>query len=208
MTCGPVDCRRYASDKYSQHTGSACAKHQTRNGRLTPGLFVVFCLDCGRCVGFSVMRHAESPRTPFEVFFTRWQKAPDVVVYDNACNAQQFVLNREPAFFAGTKWLVDGLHWPNHTRCPVSHSMKAYVDLSAKNSQRAEQHVSSSPVLAAFVLANNQGKCTTMLTGPGPCMQNSLTADVKTQTAFMRQSNFIFFIRYFFHRLSLRTLGW
>jgi hypothetical protein len=99
-----------------------------------------------------MMRHAESPKTPFEVFNTRWQKAPDVVVYDNACSTHPFVLNREPKFFCHTKWAVDGLHWPNHKRCPLSYSIKAYVHLSAKNSQRAEQHVSSSPILGAFML--------------------------------------------------------
>ena len=41
------------------------------------GLFVVWCLDHDRCMGFSVMQDKESPRTPFEVLHTRWEQAPE-----------------------------------------------------------------------------------------------------------------------------------
>ena len=41
--------------------------------------------------------------------------APKVVIYDNACNLHQYMLNREPLFFKSTWLLVDRFHWPNHT---------------------------------------------------------------------------------------------
>ena len=41
--------------------------------------------------------------------------APEVVIYDNACNLHQYCLNRDPVFFANTLMVVDGLHWDNHT---------------------------------------------------------------------------------------------
>ena len=40
--------------------------------------------------------------------------APSIVIYDNACNLRQYVLNREPEFFKHTKFLVDRFHWGNH----------------------------------------------------------------------------------------------
>ena len=41
--------------------------------------------------------------------------APDVVIYDNACNLHQYMLNREPDFFSETWVIVDRFHWSNHT---------------------------------------------------------------------------------------------
>ena len=41
--------------------------------------------------------------------------APEFCVYDNACNLHDYCLNRQPSFFANTKFLVDRLHWKNHT---------------------------------------------------------------------------------------------
>ena len=41
--------------------------------------------------------------------------APDVVIYDNACNLHQYMLNREPDFCRGTWLIVDRFRWGNHT---------------------------------------------------------------------------------------------
>lgn len=41
--------------------------------------------------------------------------APRVVVYDNACNLHSYCLNRDPAFFKNTQFLVDRLRWADHT---------------------------------------------------------------------------------------------
>ena len=41
--------------------------------------------------------------------------APDVAIYDNECNLHAYALNREPAFFKNTWFLVDRFHWKNHS---------------------------------------------------------------------------------------------
>jgi hypothetical protein len=52
-------------------TGMTCNKHKTRHRALTAGLFTVFCLGCGVCEAFEMMRCSESPRTPFRMFAQR-----------------------------------------------------------------------------------------------------------------------------------------
>ena len=37
--------------------------------------------------------------------------APKIVIYDNACNLQNYCLNRDPLFFKNTLFLVDRFHW-------------------------------------------------------------------------------------------------
>ena len=61
------------------------------------------------------MEQAESPNIPFTVLRTRFEKAPSVVVYDNACNLQAYAFNRDPGYFKSTLFVVDRFHWFNHT---------------------------------------------------------------------------------------------
>ncbi|KAH3822210.1 hypothetical protein DPMN_123984 [Dreissena polymorpha] len=44
--------------------------------------------------------------------------APEIIIYDNACNLHQYALNRDPVFISHTRMVVDGLHWDNHTGKP------------------------------------------------------------------------------------------
>lgn len=41
--------------------------------------------------------------------------APELVIYDNACRLHEYCLNRDPAFFKKTKFVVDKFHWKNHS---------------------------------------------------------------------------------------------
>jgi hypothetical protein len=41
--------------------------------------------------------------------------APKIVIYDNACSLHNYVLNRDPVFFKDTVFVVDRLHWKNHS---------------------------------------------------------------------------------------------
>lgn len=51
--------RQYAK---SQNEPS-CRKESKKGGRLSDGTFLVFCVDCRRCLGFHLMAEAEGPRT-------------------------------------------------------------------------------------------------------------------------------------------------
>ena len=54
--------------------------------------------------------------------FSNFLTAPQVVIYDNACNLHNYCLNRDPGFFASTKFCVDRFHW-------VNHKSKSYSDV-------------------------------------------------------------------------------
>ena len=64
-------------------------------------------------------------------------------MYDNACNAQQYCVNREPWFFRYTQWYVDKFHWFNHTGCSGGFDLRRYPLLACVNSSVAEQYHSS-----------------------------------------------------------------
>ena len=41
--------------------------------------------------------------------------ATELVIYDNSCRLHEYCLNRDPAFFKNTKFVVDKFHWKNHS---------------------------------------------------------------------------------------------
>lgn len=41
------------------------------------GVFIIWCAEHQTCLGFSLMRDSESPKTPFELLYTRWENAPE-----------------------------------------------------------------------------------------------------------------------------------
>ena len=76
-----------------------CTKHPYASKKRGPGILACICLDCTRIVGFNAMHEYESARSVFEVLYSRWQQAPEVVVYDNACNLSIYSNIRDPVFF-------------------------------------------------------------------------------------------------------------
>lgn len=61
-----------------------CISQCTSTQVCVAGVYAVWCLEHGQCLGFCAMRDKESPRTTFEVFFTRWLKCPEGVL--DPCN--------------------------------------------------------------------------------------------------------------------------
>ena len=131
--------RRYVADTNGQagDAQGSCTKHKTPGGVYVPGCIFFWCAKCSRCVYFGVMKNAESPRTVFEAIYTHWETPPELVVYDNACNFNNFCLNREPEFFKNTRVLVDATHYAGHKKCNPGYNSKRYRDI--KNSSLAEQ---------------------------------------------------------------------
>lgn len=115
----------------------SCTKNKTGNGLYIPGCIFFWCADCSRCLYFGVMKNSESPRTVFEAIYTHWETAPELIVYDNACNLHNFFLNREPVFFKDTRFNVDASHYLGHSKCNPGYNSKRYNDV--KNSALAEQ---------------------------------------------------------------------
>ena len=73
---------------------------------------------------------------------THFPKAPELIIYDNACNLSEFCLGREPTFFKSTRFLVDGLHYSGHVNCNPAYDMRTYplfsdiVSTTAENCNR------------------------------------------------------------------------
>ncbi|XP_069105019.1 uncharacterized protein [Argopecten irradians] len=126
----------FSADK--QIFKNQCSKSSTGHPSLLPGVFTLFCKH-GVCYGFEVMKYHESPNVPFTILRSRFQKAPSLVVYDNACNLHTYCLNRDPLFFKDTQFRVDALHFRNHKACGPSYELKGYPQHQSLNSQVVEQ---------------------------------------------------------------------
>ncbi len=131
---------RYSADERTCRL-PCCTKYKNDTKALAPGLFVVHCMKCSGCLGFNIMERHESPRSLFDILYTRWKSPPDVVVYDNGCNAHAYVLKREPAWAANTLFLIDKLHYMGHKACSLAYDIARYPLLGKLNSQLAEQRV-------------------------------------------------------------------
>ncbi|XP_046858810.1 uncharacterized protein LOC124452271 [Xenia sp. Carnegie-2017] len=103
------------------------------------------------CYGFQVMPDHESPNVPFTILRTRFSEAPELVIYDNACKLHEYCLNRDPAFFKKSKFIVDKFHWRNHSGCSEGYDINRYPILKTHNSQAAEQCNSVMKPLASMV---------------------------------------------------------
>lgn len=134
----PAVCKRGRYEADCRKPVGSCKKTGARHPSLLPGIFTVFCPH-GVCYGFEVMVTAESPNVPFTFLKTRFEQPPEIVIYDNACNLFQYALNRDPAYFKETRFLIDSLHWPNHKKCAAGYEARSYPKLRGINTQIVEQ---------------------------------------------------------------------
>jgi Kyakuja-Dileera-Zisupton transposase/CxC4 like cysteine cluster associated with KDZ transposases len=110
----------------------------SHGSRRTGGIFTWFCKH-GVCYGFYIIPNAEGRNEAFSFLYKYFKVAPKVVVYDCACQLQDYCLNRQPAHFKHTTFLIDRLHWYNHTTCARSYNINLYRSHVALNTQIAEQ---------------------------------------------------------------------
>lgn len=171
----------FKADRRKIDDGPSCPKYARTHPLLTPGAFTIFCAH-GLCLGFSLMASQEGPRTPFEILFTRFKEAPSMVVYDNACNLQRYVMKRAPHFFRHTAFRIDRLHVYAHKGCSSGYNLGEYpaqmavangISLIALNTQVAEQ-------------------------------VNSLLESIRTQVAFMTHDNAMMYIKYYLAKYNMR----
>jgi hypothetical protein len=85
------------------------------------------------------MLQAESPRFLFYLLLCYWKKPPKYIIYDNACHAHEYCINREPDFFKDSIFCIDKFHYRNHTACTRSFDSRRYPETSIMNSQVCEQ---------------------------------------------------------------------
>ncbi|KDR76778.1 hypothetical protein GALMADRAFT_225673 [Galerina marginata CBS 339.88] len=123
--------------------GEGCQKHYLKYGKqsLTGGLMVVWCTH-SICYGFHHIPMAEGRNEVFSAIYTHWEKAPEIVIYDFACNLEPYCMTREADFFADTTFLIDKFHSAGHTKCGRASFVNTYVAANPRlmdiNSSAAE----------------------------------------------------------------------
>lgn len=123
--------------------GIGCNKFYETYGKRgqTGGLMAVWCPHC-ICLGFHCIPKGEGRNDVFSAVFTRWETAPEVIIYDFACALGPYCMLREPKFFGRTRFLIDGFHAKGHTRCTKACFITSYKKdtpgLKAVNSSAAE----------------------------------------------------------------------
>lgn len=81
------------------------------------GMIGGFWCPHGMCVGFHFMPTAEGRNDMFAGIYTHWKVAPQVVIYDYACQLAAYCMVREPEYWKKTSFLVDELHARGHSNC-------------------------------------------------------------------------------------------
>jgi hypothetical protein len=108
-----------------------CHKLHSNDSGCAPGVVLFYCVEHEVCIGYVVLTNVESPNVPFEILATRFDKMPEIVIYDNGCNLNEYILNRTPYLFRRTQILVDGFHFHSHTNCASTFSTSENMYLSS-----------------------------------------------------------------------------
>lgn len=106
--------------------GGGCTKRYYHGKKKGDGTIFFFCAEHRKCLGFAFLTSPESADTVFEILWTRFNKLPPVIVYDNGCNLSEYILNREPAWIKDILIVVDGLHIQGHVNCSRAYDSRAY----------------------------------------------------------------------------------
>jgi hypothetical protein len=107
-----------------------CQKKSIVPKTRTAGVFTFFC-EHQYCYGyalgvfagtqrdcsFHILKSSEGRNDPFSVLKTFLTTPPQYVIFDFACSLDEYATNRDPFWFANTKFLIDRFHWRNHKRC-------------------------------------------------------------------------------------------
>jgi hypothetical protein len=132
--------RRQKKEELEREMSGNCGNFDIKTHQRILMIFV--CTGCKKVIGFVVLDEAESPKALFEIFYSRFSSAPNVL-YDNACNFDLYCKSREPVFFAQMKANVDRFHHDNHVRCSDAYKLDQIYDFplrhSGVNSQSCEQ---------------------------------------------------------------------
>ncbi|KAG1666639.1 hypothetical protein FOA52_005849 [Chlamydomonas sp. UWO 241] len=168
-----------------------CTKHKLSHAGLTPGLFILFCAH-GFMQIYSIMDRCEGPKTLFDLLYHRMEKAPKMLVYDNDCNACRSFMRRQPAFFAPMRFMIDRMHAFGHVAC---HSGFRLSSMCEEEELLPEW---TSPDGKLHMPAVTVGK----LNSQAAEQFNSRLRRIRTQAAYMRQSNFMKYARFVFYCLN------
>jgi Kyakuja-Dileera-Zisupton transposase len=120
-------CKKYYST-YAQRT-------------LTGGIMAIWCPHL-ICLGFHKIPKAEGRNDVFSALYVYFEQAPEVVIYDFACQLGTYSMSREPEFFKDTCFAIDEMHAKGHSSCSQasfsSNYMQGRTSLQNVNTSAAE----------------------------------------------------------------------
>lgn len=119
---------------------SSCNKNYKKVNKLGAGVIFFYCVDHSTCIGFIILGQAESPKIITQCLLSRFKTMPQIILYDNACNLSDYILNRTPRPFENTKFYVDGFHYESHTNCSNSFNTSDHPEVTKQiNTSLVEQ---------------------------------------------------------------------
>ena len=98
---------------------------------LTGGLMAFWCPHL-ICLGFHKIPRAEGRNDVFSGLYVYFDEAPEVVVYDFACQLSDYAMAREPEFFKDTLFVVDEMHAKGHSSCSQASFSSNYMQCSPR----------------------------------------------------------------------------
>jgi hypothetical protein len=84
------------------------------------------------CLGFHKIPKAEGRNDVFSSLYVYFEKAPEVVVYDFACQLGEYSMAREPEFFKDTLFVIDEMHAKGHSACSQASFSSNYMQCSTR----------------------------------------------------------------------------
>jgi len=120
-----------------------CKKYYSTYGKrtLTGGIMAIWCPHL-ICLGFHKIPQAEGRNDVFSALYVYFEKAPEVVIYDFACQLGAYSMSREPEFFKDTCFAIDEMHAKGHLSCSQasysSNYMQGRASLQSVNTSAAE----------------------------------------------------------------------
>ncbi len=136
-------CRMFDIDKEvacdERSSEENCKKYYVRaSGKGQTFLFLHFCPLHHHCYGFHMVNGGEGRKDVMASLYSFLEKSPDVLYYDNACQASQYILNRESGFFKDTLVFHDIFHSYSH-KCPDIFKSNRLESYSKCNTSICEQ---------------------------------------------------------------------
>jgi len=130
-------------DAAGKEVGSSCKKYFSTysKDKLTGGLLAFWCPHLV-CLGYHAIPKAEGRNDVFSGLYCFFEKAPQIVIYDFACQLSTYCMSREPEFFKDTIFVIDEMHAQGHVGCSqasyVSNLMLQSAMAQTLNSSAAE----------------------------------------------------------------------
>jgi Kyakuja-Dileera-Zisupton transposase len=124
----PALCKIPETKLLREEQDDRCTKTYKDEGTCGAGLVPFWCLEHKMCLGFIVLKSAESPRQIAHAVLCRFPSA-HIIMYDNGCRLHEFILNRFPQEAKNMLFLIDSLHVTGHTACSSVYDPKNFPSL-------------------------------------------------------------------------------